>query len=134
MNKILDEWRKDRKPTDTPTEEPLDPSGDSWEELSGDGRTSRHQVFGVQLIDERKQMVFIPYAAIIWGEGQFNGTIFTFQFARGDQLWEAEIRGSVNLQYVVDKLTSGKRESCRVNGHTIESITWRQVRNEKEED
>jgi len=33
----------------------------------------------------------------------------------------------VNLQYIVDKLTSGKRESCRVNGTTVEEITWRQV-------
>lgn len=79
------------------------------------------------MIDSRKQMIFIPYAAIIFVKGAFNGTTFRFEFARGDQLWEAEIRGCVSLQNIVDKLTAGKWESIRTNGETVESIEWRQV-------
>jgi hypothetical protein len=124
-NKILEQWREGRN--EKPSDDILDPPGDSFEEPSGDGRSSRHQVFGLQLIDARKAMIFIPYASILFGEGEFNGHSFRIEFARGDQLWQAEIRGSVNLQYIVDKLTSGKRESCRVNGTTLEEITWRQV-------
>jgi hypothetical protein len=98
------------------------PEQESWEEPGGDGRTSRHQVFGLQLIDEKKRTVFIPYSSIIWGEGVFNGKIFKFEFARGKELWEVVIEGDLELQQIVDKITAGKRESVRVNGDSVTGL------------
>ena len=113
-----------------PDEPPSDP--DSWEELAGDGRTAKHQVFGIQLIDGRKVIAGCPYAAIVGWQGEFNGTAFTFWYAFGEKLMEATITGEVGtVQYVVDKLTSGKRESIRQNGTTISSITVREMPQER---
>lgn len=100
---------------------------DSYEDMAGTGRNSRHQVFAVQLINERGEMAVVPYSAILWGSGRFNGEEFRFEFARGEELWEATIRGSAHLQRVVDKLTAGKRESIRCAGSVVESIAWRAV-------
>jgi hypothetical protein len=129
----FDRWRP--KPDSKPDPEPETPDEDSYDDPSGDGRTSRHQVFGVQLIDERKQLCFIPYAAVIFGLGTFNGTTFTFEFARGEHLWEATITGTLDaLQRIVDKFTTGKRVSIRANGDTVTAVTWRRVTAKGEED
>lgn len=104
---------------------------DSWESPTGDGRINRQQVFALQLIDEQKRMVVIPYSSIIWGEGQFNGKSFRFEFVRGDDLWEAVIEGNLELQRVVDKITAGKRESVRVNEETVRRVVWSAVQKEK---
>jgi hypothetical protein len=109
-----------------PTEPPADP--DSWEEPSGDGRTAKHQVFGVQLIDNKKVIGGCPYAAIMGWMGEWNGTTFRFWYSFGDKVMEATITGEIGtVQYIVDKLTSGKRESVRVNGTTITSITVKEM-------
>jgi hypothetical protein len=47
---------------------------------------------------------------------------------------EAAIEGAVGeLQKIVDRLTAGKRVSCRVNGDTVTVITWRDITPEEEE-
>jgi hypothetical protein len=121
---VFDRWREGAK---SPAARADDGPDDGWDEPSGDGRTSRQQVLGVQLIDGSGRLFYVPYAAVLAGEGVFNGTRFRLEFARGDRVWEAVITGTAHLQYVVDKLTEGKRCSVRVNGATVESIVVRPV-------
>jgi hypothetical protein len=51
-----------------------------------------------------------------------------FEFARGEGTWEVVIEGNVTApQKIVDKLTSGKRQSVRVNGDSVTSVTWADI-------
>lgn len=125
-SKTLDELTK--KVREDAAKPPTETDEDSWEEPSGDGRSSRQQVLGVQLIDEKKRLWWIPYGAILWAEGTYNGGSFRFEVARGDTLYEAIIEGpEATLQPVVDRLMEGKRISIRWNGVTISAITVRAV-------
>ena len=126
--KELTERAKQKGADDSQSDDLLPPDSESWEEPTGDGRTSKHQVFGLQLIDGKKVIGGCPYGAIVGWNGEYNGTSFTFWYLLGDKLMEATITGSISLQSIVDKLTSGKRESCRVNGSTITSIVIREVK------
>ncbi|WP_088255223.1 hypothetical protein [Fimbriiglobus ruber] len=119
-NKLLDQFRSQpEKP-----EDPLDPPGDTFEEPSGDGRTSRHQVFGIQIEDSNRDLWFIPYATILPSRlGPVNGGRYTFKIAGDTDTYELEIEGPVSaVRYALDKLCSGKRELLRSNDHTITAI------------
>src|ERR1700733_9561678 len=94
MSKILDDWRKDRKP-EKPPEEPLEP-GDSWEEPTGDGRSSRHQILGLQIEDSDKNLWFVPYGAILPSKlGPVSGGKFTFKIAGDECNHEITIEGPI---------------------------------------
>ncbi|OWK39500.1 hypothetical protein [Fimbriiglobus ruber] len=124
-NKILEQWREgNNRSADKPQEDPLDPPGDTFEEPSGDGRTSRHQVFGIQIEDSNRDLWFIPYATILPSKlGPVNGGKYTFKIAGDTENYELEIEGPVSaVRYALDKLCSGKRELLRSNDHTITAI------------
>ncbi len=126
-NKILDQWREGRnQPT---PEEPLDPPGDSFEEPSGDGRSSRHQVFGLEVEDSNKDLWFIPYGSLLPCKlGSVNGGKYVFRIAGDECNYDLEIEGPISAaRYAIDKLCSGKRELLRANESSITAITVRVV-------
>jgi hypothetical protein len=115
------------EPTPAP-EEPLQEIEDEWEELDGSGRTSKHPVLGVQFIDGDRMLAWIPYAAMLWAEGDFNGRRVKFEAERANVLYEVVIEGEgPGFQAVADKLMEGKRLTVRVNAGAVTAISVRGV-------
>jgi len=121
-------WLNGDKTTDKPTENPPD-TGDSYEEPTGDGRSSRHQVFGLEVEDSDRNFWFFPYGAFLPCKlGAVNGGRFVFKIAGDDCTFEMEIEGPISaVRYAIDKLCSGKRELLRPNDASITRITVREV-------
>jgi hypothetical protein len=123
--------------TATPTsivntnEPPPDPdAADTWESSLGDGRNSRHQVFAVLLIDDHNQQWMVPYSSIAFGKGKFNGNEFIFRCAL-DHVYDVVLQGP-QLQYAIEKLAAGKRETLHTRGAGTTSIKFVEVRQEAE--
>lgn len=94
QTKLLDELNRRRQHTpSTPdrsepiTLVPTAEAEDSWEEPSGDGWVSRHPVLGVQLLEGRRLLAWLPYAAVAWGESADVTRRLVLDAARGDVLY-----------------------------------------------
>lgn len=106
------------------------PGDDSYEEMTGDGRSSRHQVFAVQLVQANRNAQAVTYASIHSTIDYDPSRGIRFRFENDDGVFEVRIEGN-SLDRVFDKLTCGKRESIRVNGNTVMAIGVRMVPKEK---
>jgi hypothetical protein len=103
-----------------------EPDGDSYEEMSGDGRSARHQAFAVQLVQANRDAQAVTYASM-HSPIVFNPSRgIKFRFDGFDGLYEVVIEGS-NLGPLYDRLCSGKREVIRVASGTVLAITVRPV-------
>ncbi|WP_020476228.1 hypothetical protein [Zavarzinella formosa] len=119
-NKFLENLRETVKPKEEakpPTED------DSVESPAGDGRDSRHQVLAVQLVQLTRNARAVLYGSIV-GTIDFSPSVgVSFSFEGKDGVESVLITGRL-LDRVYDRLCSGKREICRVNGDSITAITF----------
>ncbi len=85
---------------------------------------SRHPVLGVQLLEGRRLLAWVTYAAVVWGESADVTRRLVLDAARGDVLYKIVLEGDApGFQAVADQLLEGKRVSCRVNAASITAIT-----------
>jgi hypothetical protein len=108
---------------------------ESIEEPSGDGRTSRHQILGLEVEDSEKDLWFFPYGCLMPCKlGKVSGQVFTFVIACDDTLsYELVVEGPISAaRRAIDKLCSGKRELLRANQDSITAIRVKEIRAEKE--
>lgn len=103
---------------------PLEEEGESWEDPAGDGRVSRHPVLGVQFLDGRKLLAWVPYGAVTWGESGDVTRRLVLEAIRGDTLTRITLEGeSPGFGMMADKLMEGKRVSVRINAASVTAIS-----------
>lgn len=124
--------KPDEGPSPAP---PPEPDSDSFNEPSGDGRTSRHQILGLEVEDSAKDLWFFPYGCLMPCKlGKANGGTYTFRIASDESIFEMTIEGPISAaRHAIDKLCSGKRELLRANEDTISAIRIREIKQEKKE-
>jgi hypothetical protein len=110
---------------------PPQPEDDSYEEPAGDGRSARHQVFSVQLVQANRNAQAVTYQSMHSPLTFDPSRGISFRFENAEGLFEVRIEGR-NLDRVYDKLCVGKREVIRQNGETVTAISVRVVPQAKE--
>lgn len=102
----------------------------------GDGRSSRHQVHSVLVVDDGGEMWLVVYSDLRSQKiGFHQGGEFRLRFFDVDQqAWDLIVTGSVEaVQKLIDKLATGKRELIYPSPDTIESIRFVQANTFPEE-